>query len=75
MDRNKKMNAASEFSTVQSLRSPRKWQSPLAYLLIFVSLVFIGILIFCYVVTKRANPVFLDAHGKPVAENSENSKH
>ena len=32
--------------------------------LIFV--LFVGILIFVYVVTKRTNPVILDQHGKPV---------
>ena len=47
--------------------------SPLLYLLSFVFVLFIGILIFCYVVTKRSNPVFLDQHGKPVATGSEHS--
>jgi len=36
----------------------------LIYFLAFVSVVFIGILIFAYVVTKRANPVMLDDHGR-----------
>jgi len=34
---------------------------------------FIGILVFCYAVTKRANPVFLDEHGKPAAASSQHS--
>lgn len=29
-------------------------------------LVFIGILIFAYVVTKRTHPIYLDEHGRPV---------
>ena len=52
-------------------RNPR---SPLAYFLICISALFIGILIFCYIVTKRANPVFLDEHGKPTV-NSGHSHH
>ena len=32
--------------------------------LIFVSLVFIGILIYAYVEAKRANPLMLDEHGR-----------
>jgi len=27
--------------------------------------IFIGILIFVYIVTKRTHPIFLDEHGKP----------
>jgi hypothetical protein len=34
---------------------------------------FIGILVFCYVVTRRTNPVFLDQHGKPVNASSGHS--
>ncbi len=40
--------------------------SPLAYFLVLVSVIFIGILIFAYVVTKRSHPIYLDEHGKPV---------
>jgi hypothetical protein len=47
----------------QSRRKP----APLAYFLGVVFVLFIGILVFCYVVTKRTNPVFLDEHGKPVS--------
>ena len=39
----------------------------LTYFLGFVFVLFIGILIFTYVVTKRTNPVMLDQNGKPVA--------
>jgi len=35
----------------------------LVYFLAFVSMVFIGILIYAYIVAKRANPVMLDEHG------------
>ena len=31
-----------------------------------MSAMFIGILIFAYVVTKRTNPIFLDEHGRPL---------
>jgi len=40
--------------------------SPLMYLLVFVSVTFIGILIFAYIVTRRSHPVYLDEHGRPV---------
>ncbi|HZQ71236.1 MAG TPA: hypothetical protein VFA68_22110 [Terriglobales bacterium] len=45
----------------------RKQGTPLLYLLGFVMALFLGILIFAYAVTKRANPVYLDEHGKPTA--------
>jgi hypothetical protein len=38
----------------------------LIFFLAFVSAIFIGILIFVYIVTKQANPVMLDEHGRPV---------
>lgn len=34
----------------------------------FVMALFIGILIFAYVVTKQANPIYLDQQGRPIAE-------
>ena len=46
---------------------PQRKPAPLAYFLGAVFVMFIGILVFCYVVTKRTNPVFLDEHGKPVS--------
>ena len=49
---------------------PPKQGSPLLYFLGFVMVVFIGILIFVYTVTKRTKPVFLDEHGKPVNATS-----
>lgn len=73
--------SATEWNTLsaQSAGTPkpssRKQGSPLAYFLGFIFVLFIGILIFCYVVTKRASPVFVDVHGKPVAESSEHSHH
>lgn len=48
----------------------RKQGTPLLYLLAFIMALFIGILIFAYVVTKRTNPGFLDEHGKPVTTQS-----
>lgn len=70
------MSSATEFNAFLS-KAPasRGKQSPLVYFLAFVFALFIGILIFCYVVTKRTNPVFLDSHGKPVAESAEHSHH
>ncbi len=53
----------------------RKSATALAYFLVFVSALFIGILIFCYVVTKRANPIFLDEHGNPTVQSSGHSHH
>lgn len=57
-----------------SSRVSRK-PAALTYFLGFVFSLFIGILIFCYVVTKRANPVFLDEHGKPVTQTTHQSHH
>ncbi len=45
----------------------RKQASPLAYFLIFVFSLFIGILVFCYAATKRTNVIYLDEQGKPVS--------
>lgn len=39
----------------------------LHYFLVLVMALFIGILIFVWVATKRANPVLLDEHGRPLA--------
>jgi hypothetical protein len=35
-----------------------------------VMALFIGILIFAYVVTKQANPILLDEHGRPLETSS-----
>jgi len=53
---------------------PQRKPAPLAYFLGVVFVLFIGILVFCYVVTKRTNPVFLDEHGKPVSA-TDHSRH
>jgi len=53
--------------------SQRKQTAPLVYFLGAIFVLFIGILIFCYVVTKRTNPVFLDEHGKVVTSSSDHS--
>ena len=47
----------------------RKKAAPLTYFLGAIFVLFIGILIFCYVVTKRVNPVMLDEHGKVVTSS------
>ncbi len=31
-----------------------------------MSAMFIGILVFAYVVTKRTNPIYVDEHGRPL---------
>ena len=70
------MSTLTEWNAFSTKRSAtRKQGSPLAYFLVFISILFIGILIFCYVVTKRTNPVFVDVHGKPVTESSHPSHH
>ncbi|HVO78512.1 MAG TPA: hypothetical protein VMT39_00700 [Candidatus Bathyarchaeia archaeon] len=51
----------------------RKQTSPLMYFLVFISLIFIGILIFVYSVTKRTHPVYVDERGNPV--NAEADHH
>jgi len=43
----------------------RKQGSPLVYFLGVVMAIFIGILIFAYIVTKRTHPIFLDERGHP----------
>jgi len=60
------MSAISMATNLATKRKP----APLAYFLGFVFVLFVGILIFCYVVTKRSNPVFLDEHGKPVSASA-----
>ena len=52
---------------------PRKKPAPLTYFLVLVFVLFSGILIFCYAVTRRAHPIFVDQHGKPVASGSEHA--
>jgi len=70
------MSTLTEWNALADSTPPSRKQSPpLLYFLAFVFVLFVGILTFCYVVTKRTNPVFLDAHGKPVAESSESTRH
>lgn len=69
------MSASMDWNTLPTKAAVRPKQgSPLVYFLAFVFVLFIGILIFCYAVTKRTNPVFLDQQGKPVATSSEHSQ-
>jgi preprotein translocase subunit SecG len=44
----------------------------LTSLLGLVAVIFIGILVMAYVISKRANPIILDEHGKPVNEQTTN---
>jgi len=59
---------------IATKRQNRK-PAPLTYFLGLVFVLFIGILAFCYAVTKRTNPVYLDERGNPVSANSGNSSH
>jgi len=54
-------------------RSPYRRQFPTAFtaFLALVILFFVGILVFVYVATKRANPVMLDQNGRPLTESLE----
>ena len=58
-------------SILQSSR-PRQ-TSPLLYFLIFALALFIGILVFAYMVTKRTHPIYVDEQGRPV--NAETAGH
>ena len=70
------MSAAAEINSfMPNTRNSRKRPAPLFYFLVFVFVLFISILIFCYAITKRADPIFLDSHGKPVAAGAEHSHH
>ena len=70
------MSALTEWNSLAPATvKTRKRSSPLLYFLGFVFILFIGILIFCYVVTRRANPVLLDPNGTPVTQSSESSHH
>jgi hypothetical protein len=42
----------------------------LLYFLALVFVLFIAILIFCFIISKRASPVFLDSQGHPVSQVS-----
>ncbi len=53
----------------------RREPAPLTYFLAFVFVLFIGILIVCYAVTKRTTLIYLDEHGKPVAASAEHTHH
>jgi len=65
------MSASIEWSTLPSKQPGGvKKRAPLLYFLILVFVLFIGILVFCYAVTRRANPVFLDQQGKPIPTSS-----
>lgn len=58
----------SESETANELQ--RRQGSPLLYVLGVVFCLFIGILVFTYVVTKRTHPVYVDERGNPVNADS-----
>ena len=53
----------------------RRPGTPLLYFLGLVAAIFIGILIFVFVVTKQTNPVFLDEHGNPASYQAQSGSH
>jgi len=53
----------------------RRKPAPLTYFLMFIFVLFIGILVFCYAVTKQTTLIYLDEHGKPVSSSSDHSHH
>lgn len=70
------MSAPTDWNSLASSNSRAKKQgSPLLYLLGFIFVLFSGILITCYVIAKRANPVLLDVNGHPVTQSSAGSHH
>ncbi len=50
-----------------AMTSPRRRPAALTLLLPLVIALFLGILVFVYVETKRANPILLDEQGRPTA--------
>lgn len=62
-------------STLAMTKDVRRKPAPLTYFLGVVMAIFIGILIFVYVVTKRSNPIMLDEHGKPVTSGHNHDGH
>ncbi len=57
-------------ATQQSERKPAAF----TYLLGFIFVLFIGILVFVYIVTKKSNPILLDEHGKPISQSEPASR-
>ena len=61
-------------STTMTIENNVRKQKPaFFYFLMVVMAIFIGILIFCCIVTKQVHPVLLDEHGKPT--NSQPADH
>jgi len=58
-----------------SLEPPadKRRTAPLTIVLAVVFVVFCGILIFCYVATKRINPVMLDQQGRPLDSSAQST--
>jgi len=58
-----------------SLEPPadKRRTAPLTIVLAVVFVVFCGILIFCYIATKRINPVMLDQQGRPLDSTAQST--
>lgn len=65
------MSAFSEWNTFSpKIRREGDSAPVLVYFLGLVFALFIAILIFCFIISKRASPVFLDSQGHPVSHVS-----
>ena len=65
------MSAFSEWNTFSpKVRREDNSAPALLYFLALVFAIFIGILIFCFIISRRASPVFLDSQGHPVSHAS-----
>jgi len=63
-------------STMAISNTPRtRKPAALTYFLGMVFALFIGILIFCYAVTRRTTIIYLDQHGNPASASSDHSHH
>lgn len=61
--------------STMAMAQGRKKQAPLTYFLVAVFILFIGILAFCYNVTRHTTLIYLDEHGKPIAAGAEHAHH
>jgi hypothetical protein len=65
------MSAFSEWNTFSpKVRREGNSAPALLYFLALIFVLFVGILIFCFIISKRASPVFLDSQGHPVSHVS-----
>ncbi len=58
-----------------TVASARRRPAAFTLFLWFVMALFIGILVYVWVESKRANPILLDEHGHPVGQHSPADTH